>query len=100
VRQVDVLTAQEDNAVLISDPELLDRATALGRAFFTFDRYFLIEAMRRQGQGIAFAGPLYARLLQISIGTCIQHLEKNSVRNLQSSSGKLPVPSFLYLRFC
>ena len=37
LRQVDVLTAQEDNAVLLSDAELLDRATALGRTLFTFD---------------------------------------------------------------
>ena len=75
LRQVDVLSAQEDNAVLLSDAELLDRATTLGRTLFTFDRDFLIEAMRRQEKGIAFAGVLYARPLQTSIGTCINHLE-------------------------
>ena len=31
LRQVDVLSAQEDNAMLLSDPELFDRATVLGR---------------------------------------------------------------------
>lgn len=75
VRQVDVLTAQEDKAATLSDPELLDRATALGRALFTFDRGFLAEAVHRQHQAVAFAGLIYAHPLQVSIGACIQDLE-------------------------
>jgi len=34
VRDVDVLTAQADGAAELEDPELLDRAAALGRALF------------------------------------------------------------------
>lgn len=36
-RGVDVLTAQEDGAAEFTDPQLLDRATELGRAFYTQD---------------------------------------------------------------
>ena len=35
LRQVDVLTAQEDGAAELSDAELLDRAASLGRVLFT-----------------------------------------------------------------
>lgn len=35
LRDVDVLTAQEDATTEMSDADLLDRATSLGRALFT-----------------------------------------------------------------
>jgi len=75
VRQVDVLTAQEDGGERLSDPQLLDRAAALGRVLFSFDRHFLIEAVRRQQQGNDFSGLVYAYPLAVSIGGCIQDLE-------------------------
>ena len=75
LRGVDVVTAQEDDAANLSDPELLDRATALGRVLFTFDDDLLAEAKRRQSKGIPFAGVIYAHPLRISIGTCIHNLE-------------------------
>jgi hypothetical protein len=34
-RGVDVIRAQEDNASLLSDPELLSRAHSFGRVLFT-----------------------------------------------------------------
>ena len=37
VRGIDVLTAQQDNATRLSDGELLDRASSLGRVLFTRD---------------------------------------------------------------
>jgi len=37
MRHVDVRTAQEDGAAVLSDAALLDRATALGRALVTFE---------------------------------------------------------------
>jgi predicted nuclease of predicted toxin-antitoxin system len=43
MRRVDVLTAREDVAETLPDPELLDRATQLGRAMFTFDDDLLGE---------------------------------------------------------
>jgi predicted nuclease of predicted toxin-antitoxin system len=51
LREVDVVTAQEDGASELSDPQLLDRATVLGRILFTHDNDLLREAARRQGRG-------------------------------------------------
>lgn len=70
-----MLTAQEDNAITLSDADLLDRATAMGRAVFTFDQDFLIEAAHRQEEGIEFGGVIYARLLKVSVSECIHNLE-------------------------
>ena len=47
LRGVDVLTAQEDGAATMDDPDLLDRAGELGRVIFTQDQDFLREAHRR-----------------------------------------------------
>ena len=75
LRQVDVLTAQEDHSDSLPDPALLDRATALGRVLVTFDDDFLDEAARQQNQGIPFAGILYGHPLRISVGPCVNDLE-------------------------
>jgi predicted nuclease of predicted toxin-antitoxin system len=77
-RQVDVLTAQEDSAGEISDPELLDRATQLGRVLFTQDDDLLSEAARRQEAGESFAGVVYIhqrKLRTDSYGRWIEELE-------------------------
>ncbi len=74
-RGVTVLTAQEDGADTMDDPDLLDRATSLGHVVFTQDADFLVEATRRQRTGQAFAGVIYAHQLNISIGQCVQDLE-------------------------
>ena len=71
---VDVLTAQEDEASLLSDPQLLSRATSLGRTLFTFDNDLLVEADRRQREGEVFGGVIYAHPLRISIAGCIKDL--------------------------
>lgn len=42
LRDVDVLTAQEDGRTGCSDPDLLDRATDLGRPLFTQDDDLLV----------------------------------------------------------
>ncbi|MBM3239281.1 hypothetical protein FJZ31_23560 [Candidatus Poribacteria bacterium] len=75
LRKVDVLTAQEDGAAQFSDPELLDRTTALERVLFTQDEDLLREAARRQRSGETFAGVIYAHQLKITIGQCINDLE-------------------------
>jgi len=75
MRTVDVLTAQEDGAETLSDSELLERATRLGRAVFTFDDDLLVEARRRQHARQRFTGVIYAHPLRISIGQCIRDLE-------------------------
>lgn len=74
-RQVDVLTAFEDGTSTLDDPALLDRATALKRALFTQDDDLLVEAAKRQAEGIAFAGVIYAHQQRVTIGTCVEQLE-------------------------
>ena len=67
LRGVDVLTAHEDGARRLSDSELLDRATALGRVLFSQDEDLLGEAARRQQGGETFAGVIYAHQLKVSM---------------------------------
>jgi len=68
VRGVDVLTAQADGAAELEDPELLDRATAFGRALFSQDEDLLAEGVRRQRAGEPFPGIIYAHQLRVTIG--------------------------------
>jgi predicted nuclease of predicted toxin-antitoxin system len=75
MRNVDVLTAFEDGAAQIPDPDLLDRATSLGRILFTQDSDLLAEANVRQQAGISFSGIVYAHQQNVSIGQCVQDLE-------------------------
>ena len=44
MRGVDALTAEEDGTRRLPDPDLLDRATELGRVLFSQDQDLLIEA--------------------------------------------------------
>ena len=75
LRGVTVLTAQEDGTDAIADPDLLDRAMALGHVVFTQDVDFLVEVARRQRTGQAFAGVICAHQQNVSIGQCVQDLE-------------------------
>lgn len=74
-RHIDVLTAFEDGADRLDDPELLDRATTLGRVLFSQDDDLLTEATRRQTQGIPFFGVVFGHQLTVTIGQCIRDLE-------------------------
>ena len=74
-RGIDVLTAQEDGTARLVDPEILDRAGALGRILFTRDQDLLVETARRQKTGLAFATVVFARQTEVSIGRCISDLE-------------------------
>ena len=75
IRGIDVLTVQEDGLRGISDKELLDRATLLGRVLFSQDIDLIREARRRQGNNEFFSGLIYAHPLKITIGRCIEELE-------------------------
>ena len=75
LRGVDVLTIQEDNRIGAADVDLLERAIKLNRVMFSRDRDFLIEANRRQAQGINFSGVIYAHQQRVNIGDCIKDLE-------------------------
>jgi len=74
-RGVDVLTAQEDGASRLSDPELLRRAGELGRILFSQDEDLIVEAARCQRSGESFASVVFARQLDVSIGRCVTELE-------------------------
>ena len=75
LRGVDVLTAYEDGASEMDDAALLDRAGELGRVLFTQDDDLLVEATRRQREGIPFRGVIYAHQLRIYIWGCIRAME-------------------------
>jgi len=74
-RGVDVLTAQEDGAARLPDPDLLDRAAERGRIVFTRDSDFLAEGVRRLRAGLPFATIVYAHQQHVSIGRCVEDLE-------------------------
>lgn len=75
LRGVDIITAYEDGTNEFDDPELLDRATELGRALFSRDYDLLQEATTRQRSDVHFSGLIYAHQLRVSVGTCIRDLE-------------------------
>jgi Domain of unknown function (DUF5615) len=94
-RGVDVLTAYEDETSEFKDTDLLDRATSLHRVLFSQDKDLLIEAARRQREGIAFAGIIYGHQLLVSIGKCVEDLELiaqlNSLEDMMNSVTYLPL---------
>lgn len=73
-RGLDVLTALEDGTHQLRDPDLLDRATALGRVLVSSDWDLVIEARRRQHAGVSFAGVLFLPQA-LAVGLCIEQLE-------------------------
>lgn len=75
LRGVNAITASEDGSSLLNDPDLLDRCGELGRVLFTQDDDLLVEAARRQREGVFFSGVIYAHQLGISVGACIRDLE-------------------------
>ncbi|MFE1744746.1 DUF5615 family PIN-like protein [Coleofasciculus sp. H7-2] len=75
LRDVDVLTVQEDGRAGTPDPIILNRALELQRVLFSQDEDFLAEANRRQQEGIYFVGVIYAHQLVVPIGKCISDLE-------------------------
>jgi hypothetical protein len=73
-RDVDVLTAQEDDAIELEDPDLLRHATALGRVLFTQDIRFRVLAEAWQREKRPFGGLIYAHQRN-SMGTLVGDLE-------------------------
>lgn len=75
IRGINVLTAYEERGHELDDSALLDRATMLQRVVFTRDDDFLAEAARRQQEGAAFYGVIFAHQLRVPIGICVSNLE-------------------------
>jgi predicted nuclease of predicted toxin-antitoxin system len=74
LRGIDVLTVQDDDLRGVADSQLLDRATKLGRPLFSQDRDLVVEARRRQKEGIAFSGVIYAAQSRVTVGVCVRDL--------------------------
>jgi hypothetical protein len=74
LRDIDVLTAQADNAARFSDPELLRRCAELERVLFSQDSDLLKVASGWQRSHTSFAGLVYAHQLRIGIGQCVVDL--------------------------
>ncbi len=75
LRGVEVVTAQQDGTGRSEDPDLLDRALALGKVLFTQDDDLLREATHRQRTGKPFAGLVYAHQQNITVRRTIEDLE-------------------------
>ena len=75
LRDVDVLTVQEDGSNELEDPDLLDRAIVLGRIMFSEDADMLTEAAKRQRTGVDFGGLIHTKFRIVSIGQCVVELE-------------------------
>lgn len=74
VHSIDVLRVQEDGYAGRTDPDVLERATDLGRILFSQDDDLLREATLRQRSWISFGGVIYAHQENSSIGQCIEDL--------------------------
>lgn len=75
LRDVDVLTVQEDERAGMPDPQVLARASELQRVLFSRDNDLLVLAHDRQAAGIAFCGVVYCHPRRVSIGDCVRELE-------------------------
>lgn len=75
LRDVGVLTSQEDGTQRLDDAELLDRASGLGRVLVTQDDDLLREAASRQNEARPFVGVIYAHAMRITIGQFVSDLE-------------------------
>jgi hypothetical protein len=75
LREVNVLTAEEDGTRRLTDELLLEHASRLGRPLFTHDIRLNAMAERWQSQGRPFCGVIFAHLMHVSIGQCVRDLE-------------------------
>lgn len=74
-RNVDVLTAQEDDSDNLDDQKLLERSTNISRVMFTFDIRFKALAEEWQRQGKSFAGLIWGHPMRLTIGQMVLDLE-------------------------
>jgi Domain of unknown function (DUF5615) len=81
-RNIDIITAQEDNTIELSDDQLLERSTELGRVVFTQDIRFRALAENWQREGKPFGGLIFGHQLAQS---------DNSLKT-SNSSPKPPTP--------
>jgi hypothetical protein len=82
-RGVDVVTAIEDGANRLSDVDLLERSTHLGRVLVTQDIRFRVRAEMWQATGRPFSGLAFAHQLGITIGQFVRDLELIALASLE-----------------
>jgi hypothetical protein len=75
LRQVDILTAQDDGTEQLRDDLLLDHASQLGRPLVIHDIRLHAMAENWQSRDRPFSGLIFGHLLQVSIGQCVRDLE-------------------------
>ncbi|MEM7697078.1 MAG: DUF5615 family PIN-like protein [Verrucomicrobiota bacterium] len=75
LREIDVLTAQEDEAITLPDELLLARSTDLNRLLFTQDIRFKALAELWQKENRAFGGLVFAHQMRATIGQLVCDLE-------------------------
>ena len=75
LRDIDVLTVQEDDRAGLLDPQVLARATELHRVLFSRDDDLLALAHQRQKEGVSFSGVVYSHPQALGIGDCVRELE-------------------------
>lgn len=74
LREIDVLTAQEDGRRQTEDALLIARATELGRLLFSRDQDMLRLGDEFQRTKRQFSGIIYASQQEVSIGQCVNDL--------------------------
>ena len=75
IRDVDVVTSQEDDCTELPDAELLEHVTSLGRVLFTQDQDFLRLAREYQNRQQTFGGIIFGHQTDVTISRCLQDLE-------------------------
>ena len=74
-RNVDVLTAYEDDNANTEDEHLLARASELGRVLYSQDDDLLVIAHEWLQESRDFTGLIYAHQLNITVGRAVRDLE-------------------------
>jgi len=74
-REIDVLTAYEDDSAELADTLLLARSTELGRVLYSQDDDLLVITNEWLNSGREFAGLIYSHQLNITMGRAVQDLE-------------------------
>lgn len=75
LRDVDIIAATEEQTNELSDHELLDLTTSLGRVIVTQDIRFRVLAYERLRTGKPLAGLIFAHQRYVSFGEMIRDLE-------------------------
>lgn len=75
LRNIDVVTAHEDQSHEIPDEQLLLRAIELNRVLFSQDQNLLKITFQFYQTHIDFYGLIYSEQLNISVGQCVNDLE-------------------------